>query len=617
MWYKRSTYRILNNMVSNLRQSGSARTLLMKWRSMAADKNEDSACDSKETTERVVTTAEADVVVNSEEHAPDVSVLQALLREKFGINDDLSFRQKQNQEKTNEYMNRQLTSLSFMHEGHEINVDQSTVATSMVLAQDIPQSSLQPYLCLTLKDWDTMAKRVLSNVEPAPLVENDTADELCKLDGAKVVGNANVPNDRLIPGKSVKIILSAAQIKIVAALKESIEGGQLLGYLQGFPGAGKTTTAQNLEEVTGLRVLYCGSTGTAAANFKSETVNSLLSLGLSVDYIDLAAAFTTAQTMAKIVQLMDYYHMLLIDEASMLTPVTLARIELRLRQCFHPDLPFGGKHILLLGDMWQFPPVSGLAKPALYQAAVIVATNKRVPNEAYRAGANLFTQFKLFVLKDQQRMDKDYAKYLKPLSDMKKDYPITDEWLSKLKVLIPEDLQKPDSPWTFATVAVTGNVERIAILRFKAILFGKKWCEPIVTWICKVKSGSVGRRTLYSPLNVDEECLPGKWSVSQQFFVRNAPCVITENLSTKQQLAKATKGVMVSLAWDPKDCEGPLPDLNALPKGEICLVAQPKYIIIRVEGKLIPIKYQKATLAKYGKRGRKKQLGKRKEEEGA
>ena len=32
---------------------------------------------------------------------------------------------------------------------------------------------------------------------------------------------------------------------------------------------------------------------------------------------------------------------------------------------------------------------------------------------------------------------------------------------------------------------------------------------------------------------------------------------------------------------------------------------------------MIPIKYQKTTLAKYGKKGRKKQLGRRKEEEGA
>ena len=53
-----------------------------------------------------------------------------------------------------------------------------------------------------------------------------------------------------------------------------------------------------------------------------------------------------------------------------------------------------------------------------------MATNKKVPNEAYRAGANLFTQFKLFVLDDQQRMEKDYADFLAPLrdTDIKKSY---------------------------------------------------------------------------------------------------------------------------------------------------------------------------------------------------
>ena len=66
--------------------------------------------------------------------------------------------------------------------------------------------------------------------------------------------------------------------------------------------------------------------------------------------------------------------------------------------------------------------------------------------------------------------------------------------------------------------------------------------------------------------------------------MRNAPCVLTENFSTVQKLAKATKGIMVSLVWDPRDCDGPVPDLDALPKGEICLVLQPKYIIIRGEG---------------------------------
>ena len=54
-----------------------------------------------------------------------------------------------------------------------------------------------------------------------------------------------------------------------------------------------------------------------------------------------------------------------------------------------------------------------------------MATNKKVPNEAYRAGANLFTQFKLFVLDDQQRMEKDYADFLAPLRDTDIKNPIT------------------------------------------------------------------------------------------------------------------------------------------------------------------------------------------------
>ena len=91
--------------------------------------------------------------------------------------------------------------------------------------------------------------------------------------------------------------------------------------------------------------------------------------------------------------------------------------------------------------------------------------------------------------------------------------------------------------------------------------------------------------------------------------MRNAPCVLTENFSTVQKLAKATKGVMVSLVWDPRDCDGPVPDLDALPKGEICLVPQPKYIIIRAEGKLIPIKYKSTELVEYRKKRNREEEG--------
>ena len=80
--------------------------------------------------------------------------------------------------------------------------------------------------------------------------------------------------------------------------------------------------------------------------------------------------------------------------------------------------------------------------------------------------------------------------------------------------------------------------------------------------------------------------------------MRNSPCVLSENLSTVQGLAKGTKGVLESLVWDPSELNGHIPDLSTLPRGEISHVPQPRYIIIRVEGRLIPIEYKNAKLVK-------------------
>ena len=66
--------------------------------------------------------------------------------------------------------------------------------------------------------------------------------------------------------------------------------------------------------------------------------------------------------------------------------------------------------------------------------------DRRILNEAYKAAANLFTQFKLFALNYQQRCEPDYDDFLKPLRHMKLKYHVTTEWLRELKVLSDEDL---------------------------------------------------------------------------------------------------------------------------------------------------------------------------------
>ena len=51
--------------------------------------------------------------------------------------------------------------------------------------------------------------------------------------------------------------------------------------------------------------------------------------------------------------------MIMIDEISMVPGKLFRQIDSRLREIFNCDKPFAGKSVLLCGDLYQLPPVSG------------------------------------------------------------------------------------------------------------------------------------------------------------------------------------------------------------------------------------------------------------------
>ena len=141
-----------------------------------------------------------------------------------------------------------------------------------------------------------------------------------------------------------KVNLTDNQNDVVAKMKGFIADGQMMAFLQGVPGAGKTTTAKQLAIELGLKVVFTGTTTTAAALFKSVTINTLLRLGLSRDNFEF-----TSISYAKRQEILDNLRgiqLLVFDEASMMTPVRLAKIDLHHRLCLESDLSFGGLHLL-------------------------------------------------------------------------------------------------------------------------------------------------------------------------------------------------------------------------------------------------------------------------------
>ena len=96
--------------------------------------------------------------------------------------------------------------------------------------------------------------------------------------------------------------------------------------------------------------------------------------------------------------------MLVVDDMSMLTPVTFTKINVYLQKALESKFTFGRISVLLSGDMYQFPPVQrGLRRPALYQAAVMLGLGLSMPNDAHRVGAEIFTKFRMVTLDGQVR----------------------------------------------------------------------------------------------------------------------------------------------------------------------------------------------------------------------
>ncbi len=130
-------------------------------------------------------------------------------------------------------------------------------------------------------------------------------------------------------------------------------GGSM--FLTGKAGTGKSTLIRHFMESTRRRVVVAAPTGIAALNVEGLTLHRLFSFGASTTLDDVATGDYRPRRFAREIRTMDT---LVVDEASMVRADLLDQIEIALRRYGpHPGEPFGGVQVVLVGDLFQLPPV--------------------------------------------------------------------------------------------------------------------------------------------------------------------------------------------------------------------------------------------------------------------
>ena len=132
-----------------------------------------------------------------------------------------------------------------------------------------------------------------------------------------------------------------------------MESGGLFTFITGRAGTGKSTLLKHFRETTKLVAPVLAPTGVAALNVEGETIHRFFRFAPGINLKD-------ARNKGLGIQKPEIYvnaDLLIIDEISMVRADLLDCIDQFLRAVRQNKTPFGGLRIVVIGDLFQLPPV--------------------------------------------------------------------------------------------------------------------------------------------------------------------------------------------------------------------------------------------------------------------
>jgi energy-coupling factor transporter ATP-binding protein EcfA2 len=130
-----------------------------------------------------------------------------------------------------------------------------------------------------------------------------------------------------------------------------IEAGSRVVFVTGNAGTGKSTLIRYLRNVLDLQIAVVAPTGIAPLNVDGVTIHSFFQLPSKIhEEADIKRVYDR--------KLYQKLQLLVIDEVSMVRCDLIDSVDRFLRKNRSSKVPFGGVQLLLVGDLFQLPPVA-------------------------------------------------------------------------------------------------------------------------------------------------------------------------------------------------------------------------------------------------------------------
>lgn len=122
-------------------------------------------------------------------------------------------------------------------------------------------------------------------------------------------------------------------------------------FLTGRAGTGKTTFLHNVQQMVNKEFIILAPTGVAAMMAGGETIHSFFGLPMDVCQPGTMGKMSQSHILALV-----HADTIIIDEVSMVRCDIMDAVDYTMRKTLRSTLPFGGKQVIFVGDMFQLPP---------------------------------------------------------------------------------------------------------------------------------------------------------------------------------------------------------------------------------------------------------------------